>query len=160
MFLTYGYFLVPLLIIIYGVMHYNDEPKIDAMVGYRTKRSLKNQETFTFSNKLLSEYFIRFNCISLLITVLYCLLYNLFKNSLPMGLHVLVFLSLSTIQISCCLLPFFLVERKLKKMIKAQKIERELRMEREYISDDNEYSSIDIFEVENRRFFYGNEDIL
>ncbi len=162
MFLTYGYFLVPLMMIIHGVMTYNDKPTMDAFVGYRTKRSLNCEETFVYANKLVSEYFIRFNCISLLITIICFQMYTMFGKDMKLIVQIVFFLSMTAIQVTCCIVPFILVESKLKVMIDQKELEAELREEQEYNFDDYDDSdSIDeLIGIENKSFFYGKENIL
>ncbi len=162
MFLTFGFFLVPLIMIIHGVMTYNDQPKFGTLVGYRTKRSLNCEETFVFANKMLSEYFIRFNCISLLITVLNCIMYSLFGRGMNIAFQVIFFLTMGAIHIACCVVPFILVEKKLKIMIEQRELEIELKEEREkFFQEEDEIDSFDeLLGVNDKLFFYGNEDVV
>ncbi len=115
MLLTYAYFLVPLIMVLHGVLSYEEEPKINSLLGYRTKRSLKNEETFAYANRMLSELFIRLNCLSLLMTVVAYIFYKQFHLYITGIFSMLFFVSLTAMQIFCCVSPFYLVERNLSR---------------------------------------------
>ncbi len=115
MFLTFGFILVPLVMIIYGIISYEEEPRFDKMLGYRTKRSLKNSETFVYANRKISQYFIRFNCVSLIITISYCVIYQCYYMYFSDFVEVSFLMSLCFIQIICCFGPYYIVEKKLQK---------------------------------------------
>ncbi len=114
MFLTFGYFLLPVIMIIHGTLLYDDNPSLDKKFGYRSKNALYNEETYAFANKAVYEYFIRLNYTSLFITIAYCIVYQTFGRQLHLVYQVLFFVSLTAIQLLGCALPFRFVERDLK----------------------------------------------
>ncbi len=67
--------LMPLTLLLFGIYFYNKAPKnINAVLGYRTSRSMKNMGTWKFAHRYCGRIWIVNGCISLLLAILSMLL--------------------------------------------------------------------------------------
>ena len=63
--------LIPLLMIIIGAIFSKKAPKnINYVFGYRTARSMKNQETWEFSHLLLGKIWLKCGLISIVVSII------------------------------------------------------------------------------------------
>ncbi len=70
-FMTCCNFLIPFLMIVFGYFFKNfGAGSINAVFGYRTKRSMKNQNTWDFANSYFARLWIKIGWIMLPITIL------------------------------------------------------------------------------------------
>ena len=105
-------FLVPVTMIITGLVYRNRSPKeINKRHGYRTTRSMKNQETWNFAQKTFSRVALLEGAIMLGISLVVVFL------SISKGQDRFNFISfvLSLIQIGMLLCVIYFVEKALKK---------------------------------------------
>lgn len=66
---------VPVLILVLGVCFKNNSPKnINRMVGYRTRMSMKNQDTWDYANKKLGQLWVTAGAAMLVAAVILMLL--------------------------------------------------------------------------------------
>ena len=61
--------LIPVLCFIFGILLYKHEPKkINGCYGYRTCRSMKNEDTWKFANNLLGRLWFRGGAVLIVIS--------------------------------------------------------------------------------------------
>lgn len=99
--------MVPIITIITGYLMYRHTPKsINGLVGYRTSRSMINQDTWNFANKYCASLWIKLGIIT---TVISFLIYILFD------VNEIVSIVIVLIQTFLLLLSIIPVEKALKK---------------------------------------------
>lgn len=114
MFLTFGFFLIPIIVILHGTVFYEDTPKRNSNFGYRTKLSMLTDETYAFANKKLNEYLIRFNYCSLVLMIVACIFYRYNYINFSDTIDIVFFSLLSLVHIVCCFTPFYYTKRDLE----------------------------------------------
>lgn len=63
--------LLPLIMVIAGYFMYKHSPKdINGIIGYRTKLSMKNQETWDFAQKFCGQLWLKIGGIMLLLSII------------------------------------------------------------------------------------------
>lgn len=73
-------FIIPLVILISGFLMYKYPPKkINYFIGYRTRKSMKNDKNWKILNKHCGKVWIKLGLILLLIITLFVILLKLFK---------------------------------------------------------------------------------
>lgn len=98
--------IVPFITLIAGYMMYRYTPKsINSLVGYRTRRSMINQDTWNFANKYCASLWIKLGIIT---TVISFLIYILFD------VNEIVSIVIVLIQTFLLLLSIIPVEKALK----------------------------------------------
>lgn len=98
--------IVPFITLITGYLMYRHTPKtINGLVGYRTRRSMINQDTWDFANKYCASLWIKLGIIT---TVISFLIYILFD------VNVIVSIVIVLIQTFLLLLSIIPVEKALK----------------------------------------------
>lgn len=104
--------LVPTIMIIFGSIFSKNAPKnINRIYGYRTPRSMKNQETWEFANKYCGKLWLRIGVIMLIITSVLLLISMNFGESVVL-VCTSIFVTIQTVTIILSVLP---VEMALKK---------------------------------------------
>lgn len=69
--------MVPVIALIAGYLMYRHTPKsINALVGYRTSRSMINQDTWDFANKYCAKLWIKLGIITSVISFLIYILFD------------------------------------------------------------------------------------
>lgn len=100
--------MVPIITLTAGYMMYRYTPKsINGLVGYRTSRSMINQDTWNFANKYCASLWIK---IGIITTVVSSLIYILFD------VNEIVSIVIVLIQTFLLLLSIIPVEKALKKI--------------------------------------------
>ena len=100
--------IVPFITLITGYLMYRHTPKsINGLVGYRTRRSMINQDTWNFANKYCASLWIK---IGIITTVISFLIYILFD------VNEIVSIVIVLIQTFLLLLSIIPVEKALKKI--------------------------------------------
>ncbi len=62
---------IPMLMILIGKRFYNKPPKeINSIIGYRTTRSMKNQQTWVFANTYMGKLWWQVGLVLIILTVL------------------------------------------------------------------------------------------
>lgn len=102
--------LIPVLCFIFGILLYKHEPKkINGCYGYRTCRSMKNEDTWKFANNLLGRLWFRGGAVLIVISAAAVLAVNASRHdmfSAVSGLAVimdLVFMAASIIRVESAL---------------------------------------------------------
>lgn len=104
--------LVPTIMIIFGSIFSKNSPKnINRIYGYRTPRSMKNQETWEFANKYCGKLWLRIGIIMLIITSMLLVIAMTFGESIVL-VCTSIFVTIQTVTIILSVLP---VEMALKK---------------------------------------------
>lgn len=102
--------LIPVAILVLGLIFRNVTTKINYIYGYRTVRSMKNQDTWDYANKYFGLISIRmgivFSIIGLIISFL-----TFHKSDLVQGVTMIIWLTAQTIAIIATIPP---VEKALK----------------------------------------------
>lgn len=99
--------MVPIITIITGYLMYRHTPKsINGLVGYRTSRSMINQDTWNFANKYCASLWIKLGIIT---TVISFLIYILFDVNEIVSIVIVL---IQTFLLSLSIIP---VEKALKK---------------------------------------------
>lgn len=71
--------LVPALILACGVISLNRPPKqINSFYGYRTPRSMRDKRSWDYAQSMMSEYFIYYSLLSLVISAILAVLSRIF----------------------------------------------------------------------------------
>lgn len=105
-------FVIPLIMIIFGLLFDKSAPsRINRMYGYRTKMSMKNQETWQFAHKLCGQVWKRIGLILLPCTTLPMLLVIQQNEDFIAQCN----LALLCVQLSCLLCTFVPVELSLRR---------------------------------------------
>lgn len=104
--------LIPLIMLVIGIVFANHPPKqINAVVGYRTTMSMKNQKTWDFAHHYCGKIWRKIGAIMLLPTVIITLLcYGKSEDVIGNASLVLV-----TVQVALLLASIYPVEKALKK---------------------------------------------
>ena len=103
--------LIPLIMIIFGYLMYKHTPKaINSIYGYRTRRSMKNMDTWKFAHDHFGRLWFRIGWIILIPSVIAQLP---FINS-PTEIVGNVSLIIEAIQLCILIIPIFIVEKALK----------------------------------------------
>ncbi len=103
--------LIPIIIIILGFVFRNVSTKINYIYGYRTARSMRNQDTWEFANRYSGLINIRMGIIFAIIGLVISLLtYN--KSDVVQGVTLVIWVTIETIGIIATIPP---VEKELKK---------------------------------------------
>ena len=102
--------LIPVLCFIFGILLYKHEPKkINGYYGYRTVRSMKNEDTWKFDNNLLGRLWFRGGAVLIVISAAAVLAVNASRHDMfaaVSGLAVimdLVFMAASIIRVESAL---------------------------------------------------------
>lgn len=99
--------MVPIITLITGYLMYRHTPKsINGLVGYRTSRSMINQDTWNFANKYCASLWIKLGIITTVISFLIYLLFDV---------NEIVSIVIVLIQTFLLLLSIIPVEKALKK---------------------------------------------
>ena len=99
--------MVPIITIITGYLMYRHTPKsINGLVGYRTSRSMINQDTWNFANKYCASLWIKLGIITTFISFLIYILFDV---------NEIVSIVIVLIQTFLLLLSIIPVEKALKK---------------------------------------------
>lgn len=70
--------MVPIITLIAGYLMYRHTPKsINGLVGYRTSRSMINQDTWNFANKYCASLWIKLGISSSIVSILICVLFDI-----------------------------------------------------------------------------------
>lgn len=113
--MIYTIFMIPILILIIGYWMFKYPPKkINWFIGYRTRKSMKNEEDWNFANQYCGKIWIITGLIMLIITIIIFIIFYL--NIVSYSEEILTIIIL--IQTLIIILPIFLVEDKLKNKMK------------------------------------------
>ena len=102
---------VPLLMVVCGVImkkYHSDEP--NSTLGYRTKRSMKNKDTWKFANELAGSIWIKWGTIVTVVSAVFDVIYFCINKKYTAGLMLFAVIIQSVIM----LLTFYPVEKALK----------------------------------------------
>ena len=104
--------LVPIAMLVFGLVFEKRPPKkINYVYGYRTTRSMKNQDTWQFAHRFCGRLWKRLGCIALLITLLFTIFtWNFDEEALGYTSLALLFL-----QVILLFASIFPTEKALKK---------------------------------------------
>lgn len=103
--------IIPITLAIVGFVFLKHAPKdINATSGWRTKRAIKNQETWDFANKLAGKCSFILGILEIIMTIVILLIVTIFSNNLPSGIVVL----LTIIQCFCFIFVYRYVENKIE----------------------------------------------
>ena len=70
--------MVPIITLIAGYLMYRHTPKsINGLVGYRTSRSMINQETWNFANKYCAALWIKLGIVSSIVSILIFIVFDI-----------------------------------------------------------------------------------
>ncbi len=102
--------LIPIMMIIFGVIFKKNAPKkINMFFGYRTTKSMKNQETWKFAHYYIGRLWFTLGFIVFLLSlVIMFLLRNQEVNTISLYALVLIF-----IQLGFMITPIFMTEKQL-----------------------------------------------
>lgn len=116
--------LIPVIMVVFGTIFGTHIPKkINTIYGYRTTRSMKNQDTWQFAHKYWGGLWIRLGIIVLIPSVLLSLLFFYFPSKNAMAVFSLVTVMLQTIVLVISIVP---VEKALKRTFDENGIRREV----------------------------------
>ena len=109
--MLYTIFIIPILITLIGYLLFKYPPKkINWVIGYRTFKSMKNEEDWNFANQYCGKIWIKTGLTMLVITLI---LFGLFYlNVINYTENILAVVVL--IQVAIIILPIFIIEPKLK----------------------------------------------
>jgi Predicted integral membrane protein len=69
--LTFAFnLLIPIIMVILGVVFKNASIKVNYVAGYRTTRSMKNQETWEFANRLFASIMIKMGIVFIVLSLI------------------------------------------------------------------------------------------
>lgn len=104
--------LIPLIMIIFGKVFSKTAPKnINYLFGYRTNRSMKNQETWNFAHKVIGKIWWIWGIVILIVSVVVLILFvGADNDTIGNASYIIIFAQLIFLFIT-----IFFVERKLKK---------------------------------------------
>lgn len=108
-FLSFG--TIPIIMLTLGILWRKNPPKnINGFYGYRTPRSMKNQETWNFAHKYISNLYFTWGIICTVLTVLVLTVYMGNEDILEsLMIYITIF------QVACVVLPIVPTEIALKK---------------------------------------------
>lgn len=70
--------MVPVITLIVGYLMFRHTPKsINGLVGYRTSKSMINQDTWNFANKYCAKLWIKLGISSSIVSILICVLFDI-----------------------------------------------------------------------------------
>lgn len=109
--MEYTIFLIPILILFVGAMMFKHPPKkINLIIGFRTKESMKDEKAWIFANQYCGKLWIKIGIIMLLISIcIYGLIH--FKLLILTEIFATIFILL---QVAVIVIATFIVENKLK----------------------------------------------
>ena len=103
--------LIPIMMITLGIIAKNGvAERINAFKGYRTKRSMKNINTWRFANKYCGTLLVKFGIYIFIVSAIFTGISLLFER----GVQGMVGSILIIIQIAIIVISMFLVEKALK----------------------------------------------
>lgn len=112
--MLYTIFIIPILIITVGyLMHRYPPKKINWFIGYRTRKSMKNEEYWKLANQYCGKMWVKIGLMMLVIALVLFVVFYL--NIIDYTEDILTIIIL--IQTVIIILPIFLVEKKLKSKI-------------------------------------------
>lgn len=112
--------LVPLTLIVIGLIFKKYPVKsINAVCGYRTKRSMSSQKAWDYANTQMGKVYFITGLILLAVTLILNLI---FAEKPYIGMYISGGLS-----VICCFMPIFFVEPKLKKLIQEEENETPIK---------------------------------
>ena len=104
--------LIPLIMIIFGKVFSKTAPKnINYLFGYRTNRSMKNQETWNFAHKVIGKIWWIWGIVILIVSVVVLILFVGADNDTIGNASCIIIFA----QLIFLFITIFFVERKLKK---------------------------------------------
>ncbi len=103
--------LIPIIILILGLIFKNASTKINYIYGYRTVRSMKNQDTWEFANKYSGSINIKMGIIFTIIGLVISLI-TMNQGKTVQGIVMIIWVTVLTIAIIATIPP---VEKALKK---------------------------------------------
>lgn len=110
--MIYSIFIIPLLIIIIGILMYKIPPsKPNWFIGYRTRRSMKDEKVWEVANRFCGKVWMIIGLIMLFITLLICI-FNYFEIIMFTETLLLIIIF---VEIGVLLLSGLLVEQKIKR---------------------------------------------
>lgn len=111
-FMSFMNLLIPLCMMISGYLFMKKPPKnINGLYGYRTNRSMRNEETWQFANQLAGRYWFKWSFF-VLIPSLFIDIFLYQKSDLLISKISLI---VCMIQLIPLILPIYFVEKQLKK---------------------------------------------
>lgn len=111
-FMEFMLLLTPCIMIVFGKNFKNNPPdKINWIYGYRTKMSMKNQDTWIFAHKKMGNLWFSIGKTMAIISIV-CTLPFMSSNNQIVGSVVGI---LMIIQVSLLIIPIFFVEKALRK---------------------------------------------
>ena len=102
--------LIPVIILILGLIFKNASTKINYIYGYRTVRSMKNQDTWEFANKYYGSISIKMGIIFTIIGLIISLITMTYDKTVQ-GIVMIIWVTIQTIAIIATIPP---VEKALK----------------------------------------------
>ncbi len=103
--------LLPVMMLIFGLILSKRPPKkINSFYGYRTRRSMKNMDTWLFGNQTMGQYWIRYSVLGYILTMVFMIVI-MNESEDQMAMHSLI---LTTILLVWMIIPIFITEKKLK----------------------------------------------
>ncbi len=103
--------LLPVMMLIFGLVLSKRPPKkINSFYGYRTRRSMKNMDTWLFGNQTMGQYWIRYSILGYFLTMIFMMVI-MNEGDDQMAMHSLI---LTTILLVWMIIPIFITEKKLK----------------------------------------------
>lgn len=103
--------LIPLVMIGFGRRSCTNPPaRINHLYGYRTQRSMKNQDTWVFAHRVCGKFWVRWGCVLLPLSAV-CMLAVLYRSDVVAAL---VAAGLCTLQCIPLFLSIAVTERALK----------------------------------------------
>lgn len=103
--------LLPVMMLIFGLVLSKHPPKkINSVYGYRTRRSMKNMDTWLFGNQTMGQYWIRYSILGYFLTMVFMIVI-MNESDDQMAMHSLI---LTTILLVWMIIPIFMTEKKLK----------------------------------------------
>lgn len=103
--------LLPLIMVIAGYFMYKHSPKdINGIIGYRTKLSMKNQETWDFAQKFCGKLWLKIGGIMLLLSIILQIPFKESNESTICWLTVI----LETVQVIILIVSIVIAEKTLK----------------------------------------------
>ena len=109
--MTYTLFLIPLLIMVVGFLMFKFPPKkINWIIGYRTKSSMKNEQKWNKANKYCSKVWIKLGLLMSIISII-LVSFTLF-NLLTITENIITIIII--LQVSTIVMSIYLIEKKIK----------------------------------------------
>jgi len=109
--MLYTLFMIPILILVIGYLMFEYPPKkINWFIGYRTRKSMKNEDDWKFANQYCGKLWIKTGLIMLVMTLILFVLFYL--NIIKYTENLLAIFVL--VQVAIIVFPIFIVESKIK----------------------------------------------